>query len=482
MSRADVLVLFGATGDLARKKLYPALYQMQERNELGVKVIGVASSRWTQQEFRDNAENAMRKAIDNADDSIINAVLDDISLVIGDYRDDDLYVRMAQELKGFSLPVFYLAIPPMHFDQVVGGLQLQRLTDSGRVVVEKPFGRDYASALHLQQCLSRALTEDQVFRIDHYLGKESVEDLLVFRFANTIFEPVWNRNYIASVQITMAEKFGVEGRGAFYDEVGAVRDVLQNHLLQVLAILAMEPPADLGSQALQDEKVKVLRAVAPLRKQDVVFGQYVGYLDEGGVETGSKTETFAAVRLAVNNWRWAGVPFFLRTGKALADTVLEAVVEFKPTPQQLFAQSGTHTPSPNLLRFRLSAREGVDIELLAKTPGNSLDTTPVDLTVEFEAALGERTEAYERLLAAALEGDHFRFTRIDSVLESWRIVQPILDDPPTVTPYFSGTWGPHESESLLAGFGSWRDGSGQTPKRGPTGAAAADRSDPVRSR
>jgi glucose-6-phosphate 1-dehydrogenase len=429
---------------------------MQERGELDVPVVGVASTRWTQEQFCANAEESIRAAIADVDEAVLSAFLREIRLIIGDYRDDSLFAEMAEQLRDFRLPVFYLAIPPMLFASVVGGLKSHGMTQNARVVVEKPFGRDYASAVGLQESLSQTLPEEQIFRIDHYLGKESVEDLLVFRFANTIFEPVWNRNYISNIQITMAESFGVEGRGAFYDEVGAVRDVMQNHLLQVLAILTMEPPADLGSRSLQDEKVKVLRALAPMDCDRTVLGQYVGYRDEPGVAPASTVETFVATQLAIDNWRWAGVPFFLRTGKRMERTMLEAVVEFKPTPQQLFRASATETPPPNLLRFRMGAGDGVEIELLAKTPGDRLATTQVDLAVEFASELGPRNEAYERLLSAALVGDHTRFTRIDSVLESWRVVQPILDAPPEVRPYFSGTWGPPEAESLLDGYGTWR--------------------------
>ncbi len=458
---ADALVLFGATGDLAKRKLFPALYHLERTGQLRIPVIGVARSDWTDEAFCARARDSIIAADEHADAKVIDPLMRRLDLIQGDYADQQTWddLRDTLDRHGSCNAVYYMAIPPSMFPEVAQRLASVGLNERGRIVVEKPFGRDLVSAQELNATLASVFPEERIFRIDHYLGKESVEDLLVFRFSNTLLEPIWNRRYVRSVQVTMSETIGVEGRGSFYDGVGAIRDVLQNHLLQVVALLAMEPPAGSDSQFLQDEKAKVMAAMKPIDPAQLVRGQYVGYRDEPGVAEGSSVETFAAARLEIDSWRWAGVPWYVRVGKALAESATEAVIEFHSPPRLLFDEAGGPPPDRNLVRFRLGRQDGVTFALQAKTPGPHLDSQEVDISVDFAAALGERSEAYERLLGDAIVGSPRRFARQDVVERTWRVTQPALDDPGSVHPYFRGSWGPSEADRLLDAGDHWYEPS-----------------------
>ncbi|MEV4174610.1 glucose-6-phosphate dehydrogenase [Nonomuraea sp. NPDC049709] len=443
--QAGALVLFGVTGDLARKMLLPALYHLTADSRLDLPVIGVAKTDLDLDGLREHA----REACGGVRDAAFEKLAGNLRLVAGDYRDPGTFARLRDEVAGKGFLVHYLAVPPSLFAPVAEGLSGVGLNRDSRLVVEKPFGHDLHSARSLNDELLKHFDEDHLRRVDHFLGKEPVEDLMVFRFANTLLEPIWNRSHIRSVQITMAEDFDVRDRGAFYDANGTIRDVVQNHLLQLLAILAMDPPPSTDARAQLDEKWRVLRAVQAIAPADVVRGQYDGYLGTDGVRPGSTTETYVALRAYIDNWRWAGVPWCIRSGKGLPTTDLEVVAELRRPPVTMFGNGGA-PDSPNLVRFRLQPDAGVTFDLLAKEPGKQ-HTRPVPVSVDFTKVLGPMEAAYERILADAVSGDPRRFARFDLVEESWRIVQPVLDLTDAPLPYAKGSWGPERAADIPPG-------------------------------
>jgi glucose-6-phosphate 1-dehydrogenase len=455
IDRSDALVLFGATGDLAHKMIYPALYAMAKQGALEVPVIGVAISEWTLGQLRKNVRESIERSggIDNK--RALDHLLSLLRYVRGDYNDPDTFAAIRKELGAARRPAHYLAIPPSLFETVIRGLGAAGLVDNARVIVEKPFGRDLASAKKLNRVARSVFPEHSIFRIDHFLGKEAIMNILYFRFANSYLEPIWNRNCIDSVQITLSEDFGVEGRGSFYETAGCLRDVIQNHLFQIVALLAMEPPAYQGYRAVHNEKSKVLQAMRPLEPADLVRGQYTGYKNEPGVSRTSDVETFCALRLFIDSWRWAGVPWFLRSGKCLAETAAEVLVELKPPPQKLFDDSMPGKGRANYLRFRISPSSEVAFAARVKRAGKEFVGEQRELYL-LEELPGEE-KPYARLLGDAMAGDEALFTREETVEAAWAVVDPVLKKHGRAHTYKRGSWGPKAADALIAPDRVWHN-------------------------
>ncbi len=451
---ADVLTIFGITGDLAKKMTFRALYRLEARGKLDCPIVGVAIDEWSLEQLLDHARAAIAASVEDPDEDVFSRLAGRISDGPGDYAVADTFKRVGEAIAGKARPVFYLEVPPSLFATVVHGLAEAGLTEGARVVIEKPFGHDLESARELNAELHEVLGEEQIMRIDHYLGKEPVMDITYLRFANSVLEPVWNREHVQHVQMTIAEDFGVDDRGRFYDAVGAMRDVIQNHALQVLALVAMEPPAGNYADSIRDKKLEMFRAVRTADPKRYVRGQYDGFREVTDVAPDSTTETFAAVELEIDNWRWSGVPFFIRAGKNLPVKASQVSVVFKRPPRLGIGNS--KLPEPNQLTVRIEPKPGSRIRLFAKRAGEET-FEPADLEVLFEKVPGEDPEPYERLLGDAIAGRTQLFTREDTVEETWRIVQPLLDQPGPVHPYAPGTWGPKEAEGLTRGICQWHE-------------------------